>query len=173
MGTMGATVISLAGVVCMIASLNGFILITGYLGQAAATRGIFPSALAAMTGPMRTPRHALMAAAVISSLVVLLSAGESLLHEFAFVCGLATSAMLVPYIMSCVAEPFHLWRLKTTPAIRMVGITLFNLLTVLYIGWGVISARGLFAPWVLAVVLCGVMLLGMRRLSRKKGVGKA
>ena len=81
--------------------------------------------------------------------------------------------MLVPYVMSCVAEPFHLWRLKTTPAIRMVGITLFNLLTVLYIGWDVISARDLFAPWVLAVVLCGVMLLGMRRLSRKKGVGKA
>ena len=63
MGSMGATIVSMAGILCMFSALNGFILITGYLGQAAARRGIFPSAMAHMSGPMRTPQCALVVAA--------------------------------------------------------------------------------------------------------------
>jgi APA family basic amino acid/polyamine antiporter len=135
MGPRGETVVSLAGIMCMFSALNGFILITGYLGQAAAVRGMFPAAMGRVSGPMHTPRNGLVVAAVVSSVVVVVSAKESLFDEFALLCALATAAMVVPYVMSCLAEPVLLLRARTVSGLRGLGVAVFNLLVVLCLVW--------------------------------------
>ena len=104
-GAAGRMVVTPAGILCMLAALNGFILISGYLARAAALNSFFPHRLGLLSGKGNTPRQAIYAGAIISTLVILLSTRKILLDEFTLLTVLAATAMVFQTARKSNAEP--------------------------------------------------------------------
>lgn len=166
-GREGEMVITLAGVLCMFAALNGYILISGYLGRTAARLGFFPSALQRLSGAGKTPMIALYAGAIISTIVILLSTRKVFYSEFLQLTIMATSAMFIPYTLSCIAEVMRSFQDENCSYVVRVVILLLVALIVSFLVFAVVSAKNVLflVVWATSMVVIGIL---SNQLGRKR-----
>jgi len=158
MGTGGNILVRVAGILCMLSALNGFILISGYLMRAAALNNFMPGFLGELSGKGNTPRNALYAGAVVSTMLILLSTKAEFLDEFVWLTALATSAMFLPYGLCCVAEMVTTWRDDHSGVMGGIGLSIVCLLVITVFTAAVILSNNYlyFGGWIALVALLGV-----------------
>jgi APA family basic amino acid/polyamine antiporter len=158
-GAGGQMVVTLAGILCMLASLNGFILISGYLARAAALNGFFPHRLGLLSGAGNTPRHAFFAGAIIATLIILLSTRNMFLNGFVLLTALATTAMFIPYILSCAAEVLSSWREKESGVPVCIAVSLLAILILCFLVFAIMMAKNYiyFAVWIVFMMVLGIL----------------
>lgn len=164
MGPKGGLIVTIAGILCMLAALNGFILVSGYLARSAARKGVFPRRIGVLSGGGNTPVHAFLAGAMTSTLFILLSTRMTLLDEFTLVTALATTAIFIPYAFSCAAEVVSCWRQGKSGTPVCIAVSILSVVIVLHLILAVMMSKNsiYFGLWIIFVVLLGLV-------SGKKG----
>lgn len=103
-GSWAATVISLAGIIAGIGTLNGWILMAGRIPVTAAQDGIFFERLSRIHPRFGTPHTSLIIGTAVASAMLFLRFDRSLLAVFEFIVLLAVLTTLLPHLYATAAE---------------------------------------------------------------------
>lgn len=156
----GAALLAIAAIaVSAFGALNAMILGTGELAYSMALRGDLP-ALFARTRHGNTPVAAQLLSASLAILLILANASRATASLFTFVILLSTVAILVLYLVGCLAAWQHSRPSQRPIIIVAIGFSIFAL-------WG----SGLEAnAWGLVLLAIGYVLrIVVRRLSSSSG----
>lgn len=103
LGHYGELIIASAAVIACLGTLNGWILLQGQIPFAAAKDNLFPEAFGRLS-KTGTPYVGLIVSSVLITALLLMRYGANLVDEFTFIITLAVLAMLIPYLLTAVAE---------------------------------------------------------------------
>lgn len=98
-----AIMISVSAVVSCLGGLNGWILMQGQIPMAAARDGLFPQWFAKQN-KQGAPIYSLCLSSGCVTLLLLLTTRQTLVAQFTFITLLATLAILVPYLLTAIAD---------------------------------------------------------------------
>jgi APA family basic amino acid/polyamine antiporter len=101
-GHLGGVLIGVGAVVTIIGAVNGFVLVTGQMAQAAARDGFFPKIFLRVS-KNDVPVAGLIISSICTNLLLAISFNQSLVNQFMFIILLATLANIIPYFMACLA----------------------------------------------------------------------
>jgi arginine:agmatine antiporter len=102
LGSVAGSLIAVAALVKALGTLAGWVLLTAQVSQAAAERGVLPSALAQVRNG-DVPALGLVVAALLGSLAVALSVSPTLGEQFSLLIEASTLLALFTYGAACVA----------------------------------------------------------------------
>lgn len=156
----GVALLAIAAIaVSAFGCLNGMILGTGELAYSMALRGDLPAVFARTRGS-NTPVAAQLLGAGLAVLLILANASRATISLFTFVILLSTAAILVLYLVGCLAAWRHSRRVERPIIVVAIGFSLFAL-------WGAgAEADG----WGLVLLVVGYVLrIGMRRINSSAG----
>lgn len=103
-GPWAAALIGIVALGSNLATLNGWVLMSGRIPVTAAQDGLFFPPLGRLHPKYATPHVAMIAGTLIPSALLLLYFSQSLLNVFKFVALLAILTTLVPHLYACAAE---------------------------------------------------------------------
>lgn len=161
MGPWAGFVMSWAGVIGGLGTLNGWTLLAGRIPLGASQDGLFPPLLAKIHPVHGTPARALVIGTAIASVMCVLYFSESLLGVFNFVVLLAVFTTLLPHLFSAGAELMLVRRgAYGAPggAAQWVAVAAFS-----YLFFSVYGAGGSVVMWGVLVVLAGLPIYVMLR----------
>jgi APA family basic amino acid/polyamine antiporter len=101
-GPTGGFIMAVVGIVGLIFSLNGWILIPGYVARCAAEDGLFPKFFL-KTNKNRAPTAGLVCGSIITSAVFLMGYADGFVERVEKVVLLGTYATIVPYLYCAAA----------------------------------------------------------------------
>jgi basic amino acid/polyamine antiporter, APA family len=102
-GRAGADIVALAAIISTLGAVNGWIMLQGQVTYAAAKDDLFPKFFAKRTNN-NTPVNGLVFSSMLITALLALNYHASLVNEFTFIILLATMAILVVYLLTCMAE---------------------------------------------------------------------
>jgi basic amino acid/polyamine antiporter, APA family len=139
--------------------LNAMLLGTGELAYSMALRGDLPSVFARTRGS-NTPVAAQLLGAGLAVLLILANASRATISLFTFVILLSTAAILVLYLVGCLAAWRHSRPVERPIIVVAIAFSLFAL-------WGAgAEADG----WGVVLLAVGYLLrIGMRRINSSAG----
>lgn len=129
------TFIALAGALCALGALNGWMLIGGRIAYGAALDGMFPK-IFKKTDKHGAPANAIIISSLCTIPFLMLSLSDNLVHQFNFVVDISVSLIVIVYLV-CVLS--YLVLLKNSKVASIYQITL-----------GIVSL--LFCSWILASI---------------------
>jgi len=103
LGHWGGVLIALGAVISCVGSLNGWIMLQGQISRAAALDGLFP-ALFKKESRRGTPSNALIISSILVTLILFMSASDSIVGQFNILILLANFAFLLPYFYTSVSH---------------------------------------------------------------------
>jgi basic amino acid/polyamine antiporter, APA family len=157
-------VIAAFAAISALGALNGWVLCQGELPAAMARDGLFPEFLA-KAAPNGTPRNAHLFTTSLLTVVILMNSSRSMAAMFEFLIVLTTSIVLVMYLGSVFAA-YRLRRNGQLPdTSSRFGATL--LLAALYALWAIYGAGLDALGWGLALLLAGIPVFWLVRLSKR------
>ncbi|MEA3057850.1 MAG: basic amino acid/polyamine antiporter, family, partial [Sphingomonadales bacterium] len=156
----GLALLAIAAIaVSAFGGLNAMILGTGELAYSMALRGDMP-AIFARTRAGNTPVLAQWLGAALASLLILANASRATASLFTFVILLSTAAILVLYLVGCLAAWKHSRGAERPVIVLAIGFSLFAL-------WG---AGAEADAWGVVLLAVGYGLrIFLRRLSSTRG----
>ncbi|MBF0205986.1 MAG: amino acid permease [Oligoflexia bacterium] len=139
-GQAGVLIITIGAVISCFGALNGWIMLQGQIPKAAARDGVFPK-LFARESRYKTPAVGLLISSLFITMLLTLTISQGLLKQFTFITLLATLAVLVPYLLSSIAELVLLLRdKKQFSGVRLFKSLLITTLAILYSLWAIIGS---------------------------------
>jgi APA family basic amino acid/polyamine antiporter len=155
-GPAAAMAIAALAVVSTFGAVNGWTLVCAQVSRAAAEDGLFPRRFARLDRN-GTPAFGIVAAAVLSSALVIANYSRSLVQLFTFILLLATAAILLPYAASSAA-----WLRRGGPEGRFVA-----LLALAYSLYALLGAGTEALAWGGVLLLAGVPVYLWLRYARR------
>lgn len=142
LGQWGPAMIAVGALVSTAGSANGNIFISGQLPMAVALDRLAPAALARLNG-RGAPALSLIAASVLSSLLLVANYTRGLVGAFTFILMVSTLMTLAPLLISALAEFRYSWRSSRAWAAVAVAAILYSCFAILgsgleVIGWGML-----------------------------------
>jgi len=157
LGAWAPKFIAVGAMIATAGSLNGVIFISGQMPMALAVDGFAPKIFARASiqhsefqhATPPGPRISLLLSAVIGSVVLMLNYTKGLIDMFTFLAMMSTLAVLVPLLVSALAEFKYSWRAAKGWA-GVAGLaSLYSVFAILGSGWAVIL-------WGVVLLLLGV-----------------
>ncbi len=163
-GTRTGLAIAAFGAISALGALNGWVMVQGELPAAMARDGLFPAFLgrASANG---TPRNAHLFTTSLLTVVILMNSSRSMAAMFEFLIILTTAIVLVMYL-GCGAAAVMLVRTGQIKASAGFGVILA--LAALYSLWTIYGAGWEALGWGLALLLAGLPVFALMRLTRSK-----
>lgn len=124
------TFIALAGALCALGALNGWMLIGGRIAYGAALDGIFPK-IFKKTDKHGAPANAIIISSLCTIPFLMLSLSDNLVHQFNFVVDISVSLIVIVYLV-CVLS--YLVFLKNSKNASIYQITL-GIVSLLFCSW--------------------------------------
>lgn len=146
-GAAGPFLVAAGALVATAGTLNGVILVCGQMPMAVALDGLAPRAMAAVDKG-GAPYVALLSSAVLGSILLLANYSRGLIGAFTFLLMMSTVTILLPYLISALAELRHSWRSARAWALVAVLAGAYSLFAIVgsgleAVGWGaVLTALG-------------------------------
>jgi basic amino acid/polyamine antiporter, APA family len=156
-------IIAAFAAISALGALNGWVLCQAELPAAMARDGLFPAFLA-KAAPNGTPRNAHLFTTTLLTIVILMNSSRSMQSMFEFLIILTTSIVLVMYLGSTAAA-FWLWRKGTLKA--PAAFPLIMALAAVYALWTIYGAGLEPLAWGLALLLAGIPIFALVRLSKR------
>lgn len=98
-GEIGAVIMAIVGVVSILGTLNGWIMIQGFVPKSAAEVNLFPK-IFAKTNKRNLPVFSLIIGSILMSFVFIMNYSESIKDQFNFIIELSCFAIIIPYLYS-------------------------------------------------------------------------
>ena len=152
LGPIGQWLIALGAVISCVGALNGWTLLQGQIGMAAADGGHFPRVFA-KRNRYDAPHASLIITSVLISILLLMTMSSSLIHQFNLIILTATFASLLPYFYTAMAYLIASQRrgLKRKDQNRAIVL---GLLASIYMVWAMVGSGQ-------QIVFYGMLLLMM------------
>lgn len=153
LGDTGRVIVSLMAILCVIGTLNGWTLVVGRIAYGAATEGLFPKLFTKLTSE-GAPKWGVLVSNLFSIPILVISTSPSILKQFEFIIYLATTLMLVIYLISVLAYLKILISTKTynkRNLLLCIGGGSFCI-------WAIMAANPSFLIWSMIIVILGLPL---------------
>lgn len=150
-GDRAAGVVAIAAAVSVLGALNGWTLLQGQLPAAVARDGLFPKWFGRESAN-GAPVNALVAGAVLATLLIVANYSRSLVALFTFVIQLATLSTLVPYVFCSLA------------ALMKPGGRLVPILAFLFAMGAILGAGPDVVYWGFVLLLAGLPFYVVQRI---------
>lgn len=163
-GAGAGYVIAATAVIACFGTLNGWIMLSGQVPEAAANDALFPRAFARQSRH-GTPATGLILSSVLVSLLVMMNYTRGLVALFTFIIQLATLSTLVPYIFCTLAE--FVMGSDAEPTQRIgwpagIGLALAFAFSL----WAVAGTGQAAVYWGFLALLCGLPVYAWQRRRR-------
>ncbi len=116
---------SVLAAISSLGTLNGMILLQGQMPYAGARDGLFPRVFEYLSR-RKVPLFGLFLSTMIVSLFLILGQGQDLVEQFTFLGGITIFCVLVPYLLTALADLVQLWQereiVERRQWIRAVGV---------------------------------------------------
>jgi APA family basic amino acid/polyamine antiporter len=159
-------VIAAFAAISALGALNGWVMCQGELPAAMARDGLFPAFLGKIA-PNGTPRNAHIFTTCLLTGVILMNSNKSMQALFEFLIILTTSIVLVMYLGSTVAA---LQLQRSGALVASGGFTLILALAAAYSLWAIYGAGWEALLWGLALLLAGIPVFWLLRLSKRSAL---
>ena len=159
--------VALFAAISCVGALNGWTFLNAQLSSQMASTGLFPRVLARVSA-RGTPTVSLLATSALTSVLVLLNYGQSMVAVFNFMILLSTTACLVMYLLCALA----LLRLLQNGALqaargRAAGLAVAGVLGTVYALWALAGAGTEALLWGAVLLLAGVPLYAWMRSAQR------
>lgn len=159
LGTWGPYVVAIGALISTAGSLNGIIFVTGQMPMALAIDGFAPK-IFAKRSRANAPYISLVFGSVLASVLLLMNYSKGLIGMFTFLAMMATLAVLVPLLVSALAEFKYSWKSAKGWAALAIFATLYSLFAIVGSGLTVIA-------WGTVLMLLGLpVYFWQRRVER-------
>jgi basic amino acid/polyamine antiporter, APA family len=152
LGSWGPGLIAAGAMISTAGALNGVILLSGQLPMAVALDRLAPAVLA-HRNKGGAPQFSLLISLSLGSILLVANYSRGLVAAFTFLLMMSTVCLLLPLLVSALAELRHSWRSARGWAIIALGACAYAAFAVLgsgleVLGWGlVLTLAGLPAYW--------------------------
>lgn len=161
-GAWGPLLIGAGALIATAGTLNGMIFVCGQTPMAVALTGMAPRALA-LTNSGGAPQTALLASSLLGSALLVLNYSRGLVGAFTFLLMMSTATVLVPYLVSALAELRYSWKSARAWALIALLAAAYSLFAIIGSGLEVLA-------WGALLTLLGAPLyLLLRRGKRVAG----
>lgn len=160
LGSWGGTFIALGALVATAGAANGSILLAGQMPLAVALDGLAPKFLARKNSG-GAPVSALVLSAIISTILLVFNYSGGLIAAFTFMISMSTLCLLLPYMLSAVAELRVSWR----SAKGWAGV---SLLAVVYSAIAIVGSGVQIIIWGVVLFLMGLPIYYMTKYRPNK-----
>jgi arginine:agmatine antiporter len=131
-GKYGSIAMIVTGIIGLVGSLNGWILIHGQVSQSAALEGLFPKYFA------KTNKHGapngIICGSILMTLLFLLTYQSSLANHIHLLIGVSVLAMLLPYFYSVIAFCYIAFlKKKELSKIEKIFLPMIGLISIMYV----------------------------------------
>ena len=154
LGPWGGPLVAIGALVSTAGALNGIIFLSGQLPMAVALDRLAPKFFAATNG-RGAPKYALLISLILGSILLILNYSRGLVGAFTFLLMMSTLALLMPLLVSAIAELRHSWKSARSWAIIALLAALYSCFAIFGSGLEV-----LFWGMVLMVIGLPVYFLG-------------
>lgn len=113
--------VALMGAFSCFSTLNGWVLLQGQIPLSVARDGLFPQIFGKLTKG-GAPVFALIFSSVLMSFLLFFNYSASLLDQFALIVNLTSFSILLPYLVSSLADMKLLWREKNNTRLLWQGM---------------------------------------------------
>ncbi|PHS76510.1 MAG: amino acid permease [Robiginitomaculum sp.] len=155
LGPWGGTFIALGALVATAGAANGNILLSGQMPLAVSLDGLAPKFLARRNAS-GAPVTALVLSAVISTVLLVFNYSDGLLAAFTFLISMSTLCLLLPYMLSAIAELRISWR-------SAKGWASVALLAVVYSAVAILGSGLQIIIWGVVLFLMGLPIYYMTK----------
>lgn len=137
-GHVGEYIIAAGAVIATVGCLNGWTIMQGQITQAIAEDRLFPL-IFAKNNRHGVPAAGLIIAAILITLILLMTLSDDLVKQFQVIILMATLSGLIPYALTAIANIWFNHKLRESKA-RAAWYMLIAILATLYSVWAVLSA---------------------------------
>ena len=155
-GDTAAALFALAAVISCYGALNGWILLQGQIPLAAANDKLFPSAFSRLS-KKSAPVFGLIFSSILASLLVSINYSRGLIGMFSFIIRLSTLTVLLPYVLSAIAELLLYTRGKREATKKkLIAAMITGIPAFLYSLWAVVGLGFEVISWGILLLLTGI-----------------
>lgn len=156
-GAWGPRLVAAGALIATAGALNGIIFVCGQMPMAVALDKLAPSALA-RTNKGGAPYVALLASSVLGSLLLALNYSRGTIKAFEFLVMMSTLTILLPYLVSALAELRHSWNRSKSWALAALLAGYYVMFAILGSGAEVIVWGGVLMALGVPVFILGRQL---------------
>ena len=155
LGTWGGTFIAIGALVATAGATNGCILLAGQMPLAVALDGLAPKFLARRNSG-GAPVTALVLSSIIATVLLVFNYSDGLIAAFTFLISMSTLCLLLPYMLSSIAELRVSWR----SAKGWAGVAL---LAIVYSAIAILGSGVQIILWGVVLFLLGLPIYYMSK----------
>lgn len=165
-GKWGQGIIAIGALISCFGTLNGWILVQGQISMAIADDKLFPQ-IFAKRNRTGTPAIGIIIGSIIMSLFLLLTISPNLVDQFQFIILITTTAFLVTYFYTAIAEIIILRDDKTLKKNGKIKKNIFNVIVALcaafYAFWAIFGAGREIIFYMMAFLFASIPLYALLR----------
>ncbi|MEE4244912.1 MAG: amino acid permease [Kangiellaceae bacterium] len=163
-GDWAGIAMAVVALISTLGALNGLILMGGQMPMAAARDNLFPAWFAKQNNKS-APMIGIILSSSLTSLLVLLSSSENLLHVFEFAILLSTTAILVAYLFSSSAA-FRL-QMQRTDQYKIISLVII-VAAFLFSLWAVAGAGQEAVYWGFILMMAGLPFYTLLKIAKDR-----
>lgn len=164
-GTWASYAVAAGAVISCFGALNGWILLQGQIPLAAAKDNVFPKKLKSITAK-GIPLFGLIISSILASFLVIMNFTKGLVGMFSFMIMLSTLVVLLPYILSTLAEIVIYLKKKAEYNQKQFIISIaISIPAFLYSSWAVIGLGYEIILWGLLLLVLGIPIFIFTKLK--------
>jgi len=160
LGTWGGTFIAIGALVATAGSANGNILLSGQMPLAVSLDNLAPKFLARRNSG-GAPVTALVLSSIISTILLVFNYSGGLIAAFTFLISMSTLCLLLPYMLSAIAELRVSWR-------SAKGWASVALLAIVYSAIAILGSGVQIIIWGVVLFLMGLPIYYMTKYGSNK-----
>lgn len=160
--------VAIGAIISCFGALNGWILLQGQLPMAAARDNLFPAGFKKVS-KRGIPLVGLFISSVLASILVSMNYSKGLVQMFSFIIMLSTLTVLVPYLLSSLAEIMLYLKKKKNYHNKQLHIAIsISVPAFLYSFWAVIGLGYEIIFWGIALLISGLPIYFLIKTSSGK-----
>lgn len=172
-GKWGQWIIGFGAIISCLGTLNGWILVQGQMSMAIADDNLFPK-IFAKRNKMDIPAFGVIIGSIIMSLFLLLTADKNLVDQFQFIILITTTAFLVTYFYTTIAEIVILRQsgdiLATLKNNKKIASIIISFLGACYAFWAIFGAGKEIIFYLMAFLFASVPLYAFFKRNNLKNI---